>query len=182
MPMAYSGNGPTAVGMSGDSSRTTHGAAEAVDACRYFGGMITSALSGASKDQILAGDSGDPTGGVANLDLDSLSPNIREIAEGSFKVRQPPEIVGSGYVVRSLEAALWAFHSTENFESGCLAAVNLGDDADTTAAVYGQIAGAYYGASGIPERWLEKLHANDEIKGLADGLHELSQEIAGSRP
>ena len=178
--MAYSGDGPTAVGMSGDSSRTTHGSEEAVDACRYFGGLIASALSGASKDQILAGEPQRPASGAANVDMDSLSPNIREIAEGSFKVRQPPEIVGSGYVVRSLEAALWAFHSTEDFESGCLAAVNLGDDADTTAAVYGQIAGAYYGASGIPERWLEKLHARDEITGLADGLYELSQEIAGS--
>ena len=75
---------------------------------------------------------------------------IAEVASGSFKVKNPPEIRGTGYVVRSLEAALWAFARSSSFEEGCLLAVNLGDDADTTGAVYGQIAGAYYGESGIP--------------------------------
>ena len=69
--------------------------------------------------------------------------------------REPPEIIGCGYVVKSLEAALWAFHRSETFEQGCLLAVNLGDDADTTAAIYGQLAGAYYGIDGIPEEWKE---------------------------
>ena len=61
--------------------------------------------------------------------------------------------MGSGYVVRSMEAALWAFHRSSSFEEGCLLAVNLGDDADTTAAIYGQLAGAYYGIDGIPREW-----------------------------
>ena len=56
-------------------------------------------------------------------------------------------------MVDALEAALWAFWSTDSFEDGALAAVNLGDDADTTGAIYGQLAGAYYGVDGIPERW-----------------------------
>ena len=80
---------------------------------------------------------------------------------------------GGGYVVDALEAALWALRSTEGFESGVLAAVNLGDDADTTAAIYGQLAGAIHGLDGIPARWRERLHRYDEIVAFADALYDL---------
>jgi ADP-ribosylglycohydrolase len=73
-------------------------------------------------------------------------------------------------VVESLEAALWAFHRSESFRDGALLAVNLGDDADTTGAVYGQLAGAFYGDSGIPEAWRAKLALRDRIASLADEL------------
>jgi len=79
------------------------------------------------------------------LDEHPLTSEIDEIARGSFRHREPPDIEGTGYVVKSLEAALWAFHRGGSFQEGCLMAVNLGDDADTTGAVYGQLAGAYYG-------------------------------------
>ena len=100
-----------------------------------------------------------------------LCPEIQSIAEGSFRRGSPPEIAGTGYVVKSLEAALWALDQTDSFEAGCLLAVNLGDDADTTAAVYGQLAGAIYGESGIPSGWLAKLSMRSEITDLADRLH-----------
>ena len=135
-------------------------------------------LGGVPKEVILSGDAALSAVGLTS---DDLAPNVREVAKGSFTRKKPPQIEGLGYVVKSLEAALWAFHNTDDFESGCLAAVNLGDDADTTAAVYGQIAGAHYGASDIPDRWLEKLYARDEIVMLAEGLYELSQEIASTR-
>jgi ADP-ribosyl-[dinitrogen reductase] hydrolase len=93
------------------------------------------------------------------------------VARGSFKRRRPPEIVGSGYVVRSLEAALWAFHTTDDFAAGCLAAANLGDDADTTAAIYGQLAGVYYGLDAIPEDWRRRVAMRAMIIDLADALH-----------
>jgi len=96
---------------------------------------------------------------------------IGEIAQGSFKRRQPPDIKGSGYVVRSLEAALWAFAQTEDFRSGALLAVNLGDDADTTGAVYGQLAGAYYGVAGIPAGWREQIAEREMILSLAGELY-----------
>src|SRR5213593_760418 len=86
-----------------------------------------------------------------------LAPEIDEVAAGSFRRKEPPDIQGTGYVVRSLEAALWAFHKSTSFREGCLLAVNLGDDADTTGAIYGQVAGAFYGDSGIPELWRSKL-------------------------
>jgi ADP-ribosyl-[dinitrogen reductase] hydrolase len=109
-----------------------------------------------------------------------LCPEINEVAAGSFLRRDPPEIVGSGYVVKSLEAALWAFSSSERFEEGALLAVNLGDDADTTGAVYGQLAGAYYGVVGIPERWLEKVALRVEIEGLAERLWSMSSSSSAS--
>jgi ADP-ribosyl-[dinitrogen reductase] hydrolase len=90
-------------------------------------------------------------------------PAIAEIANGSFKHKDPPELIGSGFVVRSLEAALWAFHRSDDFREGALRAVNLGDDADTTGAIYGQLAGAYYGVNAIPQDWIERLAMRELI-------------------
>ena len=73
-------------------------------------------------------------------------------------------------MVESLEAALWCFDQTDTFESAILKAANLGDDADTTAAICGQVAGAFYGESGIPGKWLKKLAMREEISTLADRL------------
>ena len=89
----------------------------------------------------------------------------------------PPAIKGAGYVVQSLEAALWAFHRCRNFREGALLAVNLGDDADTTGAVYGQIAGVFYGHSGIPGPWRDVIAKQDLILRLADGLQEVEVRI-----
>ena len=83
-------------------------------------------------------------------DIKPLHPLIQEIAQGSFRQKQPPAIQGSGWVVKSLEASLWAFHDADTFEEAVLRAVNLGDDADTTGAICGQLAGAYWGESSIP--------------------------------
>ena len=95
---------------------------------------------------------------------------IADVAEGSFRRKQPPEIVGSGYVVKSLEAALWAFHDAKDFREAVLRAVNLGDDADTTGAVCGQLAGAYWGESGIPQEWRDGLARPEMIGNALRGL------------
>lgn len=148
-----------AVERAGDSSRTTHAAEACIDACRYLAWLIIGALSGLPKEELL-----NPPA------MDFLTPEIRFIAAGSFKRRNPPEIRGTGYVVESLEAALWAFYHGRDFREGCLLAVNLGDDADTTGAVYGQLAGAYYGVDGIPLHWRERVVMNDLIVAYADRL------------
>ena len=103
---------------------------------------------------------------------EALAPKIAAIAAGSFREKQPPEIRGTGYVVDALEAALWAFHGTDNFRDACLAAANLGQDADTTAAICGQIAGAFYGYAAIPAAWREQLAMGERIVELADLLHD----------
>ncbi|MCY7379484.1 MAG: ADP-ribosylglycohydrolase family protein, partial [Gemmatimonadaceae bacterium] len=142
VPMVFAADPALAIRMSGDSSRTTHGAAAAVDACRYYAGLILGALAGVPKT-VLLGAGYSPVAGL--WEREHLHPAIAVVAAGSFKWKEPPAIRGTGYVVDSLEAALWAFSRTDDFRSGALAAVNLGDDADTTGAVYGQLAGAYYG-------------------------------------
>lgn len=150
-----------------ESSRTTHGANEAVDACRYLGGIIVGAVNGASKEDLLSPQY-TPVAGLWNEA--SLTPAIWRVAAGSFKIKNPPEIKGTGYVVQSLEAALWAFYTTDNFRDGLLKAVNLGDDADTTGAVFGQLAGAFYGVDGIPVEWGDLIQDKDEMLKMAGNL------------
>jgi len=149
------------------SSRITHGSRLCVDACKYYSGLIIGALNGLSKDEILS-----PLySPIKDYWRDHvLTDEIQAIAIGSYKEIHPPEIQGSGYVVKSLEAALWAFHNSDSYEEGVLKAVNLGDDADTTAAIYGQLAGAFYGIQGIPRRWVDGVAKNNHILLAADGL------------
>ena len=124
-------------------------------------------------------------------------PEVDAIAAGSFKTLEPPDIKASGYVVRSLEAVLWAFYHTQNFKDGCLKVgkdfyggitqlpllnffvllVNLGDDADTVGAIYGQLAGAYYGADAIPEDWRRKCSLTPLLKLFGSELLSLSASI-----
>lgn len=80
--------------------------------------------------------------------------------------------------LRTLEAALWAFATTGDFESGALAAVNLGGDADTTGAVYGQLAGAFYGARHIPQSWSTRVAMGMEITRVAERLHAFAERYA----
>jgi ADP-ribosyl-[dinitrogen reductase] hydrolase len=167
VPRYYAGNPQEAMERSAESSRTTHGAATAVDACRYFGGLLVGALNGTSKEELLS-DHYCPV--PAYWDKNPLVEEIDEIASGSFKRRNPPEIIGSGYVVQSLEAALWAIYHSDSFRKGVLLAVNLGWDADTTAAVYGQLGGAYYGYQKIPRDWRSQVAFRGIILGYAEKL------------
>ena len=169
VPLYFAADARKAIDTSAESSRTTHGAREAVDACRYFGGLLAGAVSGVDKATLL-GQGYCPVKGL--WDAEPLAERITDIAAGSFKVKEPPGIRGTGYVVDTLEAALWAFHRSQDFREGALLAANLGDDADTTAAVYGQIAGAHYGAEGIPAGWRAKLAMTSEITAMADALYE----------
>jgi ADP-ribosyl-[dinitrogen reductase] hydrolase len=166
IPMFYFPDLEKIIHFAGDSSLTTHGALECVEACQLFAEMIYLALSGQDKDQILF-----------DTKVKVSSPKINAIADGSYTPKIISEIHGSGYVVESLEAALWCFYQTTSFEDAILQAANLGDDADTTAAICGQIAGAFYGETNIPEKWLGKLHMRDEITKLADQLLETNENV-----
>jgi ADP-ribosyl-[dinitrogen reductase] hydrolase len=148
--------------------RTTHRPATAVDACRYLAALIAAALAGRGKDELLD----------ASFFMQADTPEIAGVAGGSFRRKGRDEIRGSGYVVESLEAALWVLASSSTFEEGALRAMNLGDDADTTGAVYGQLAGALYGADAIPERWRSLLALRDTIETFADRLYDLSLDDA----
>jgi ADP-ribosyl-[dinitrogen reductase] hydrolase len=170
VPLFFANNPREAVDRAAESSRTTHGAPEAVDACRYLAALLVGAVNGASKDELLA-DHFESAPGIWRER--PLSPNIAAVAAGSFRHKMPPEIRGTGYVVESLEAALWAFQRSGSFREGALLAINLGDDADTTGAVYGQLAGTFYGENAIPEDWRGKIVHRELIITLADQLCQL---------
>lgn len=143
-----------------NSSRTTHGAEQAIESCQLFASILSNALAGVPKAALLD-----------NLAVTPSWPKLANIAAGAFRDKSEAEIRGSGYCVESLEAASWCFHATDDFEQAILRATNLGDDADTTAAITGQLAGAYYGVHGIPQRWLDKLAMREDIAGMASRLY-----------
>ncbi len=171
VPLAFASDPFSAIHLSGDSSKTTHAVKPGVDACKYFGSLIVGALQGRKKDELVS-----PRFSPVEQFWEEhpLAREIDEIASGSFKVLNPPEIRSSGYVVKSLEAALWAFHQSDSFKEGCLLAVNLGDDADTVGAIYGQLAGAFYGIDGIPGEWKEGLYQRELIEGYAEKLFKMA--------
>ncbi|TNE77647.1 MAG: ADP-ribosylglycohydrolase family protein [Gammaproteobacteria bacterium] len=157
--MYYSPDLEQALHFAGESSRTTHGAKECVDACRYFAALLHRAYQGVSKDSLLSCDLYMPE-----------TTRVLAIQRREYLSKEVGQIKGSGYVIDCLEAALWCFAHTGSFEEAVLAAANLGDDADTTAAVCGQIAGAYYGLEGIPAHWRERVTRAEDILELADHL------------
>jgi len=175
VPLFYAKRPLDAIEKSGESSRTTHQATTAIDACRYLGALLFGAVNGVNREELLC-ERYSPI--PRYWEENPLVEEIDEIAKGSFKHRQPPQIQGSGYVVKSLGAALWAFYNSHSFREGCLLAVNLGMDADTTGAVYGQLAGAFYGEREIPESWRSQLMRSHLIESMADKLFALSQSGA----
>ncbi len=146
------------------SSKVTHAADEAVDACHFLSIVIHRALNGDFKDDIL----------FNTKSLRPLSLKIDEIRQGSYSLKKRSDIKGTGYVVESLEAALWCFYTTSNFKDAILKSANLGDDADTTAAICGQIAGAYYGADSIPEHWISHLAKLDILKDITKNIYGIA--------
>lgn len=141
------------------SSSTTHGAAECLDACSIFAELLFRAIEGADKSSVLD-----------LVDIDDGSEYTNRIAKMKFKDASREQIKGSGYVMESLEAALWCFYKTDSFKDAVLLAANLGDDADTTAAICGQIAGAHYGVHAIPAAWLDKLVMKEKIFAISEKL------------
>ena len=160
--MAFCDDPDAAARFSADSSRTTHPAVECVEACGAYGRLIAAAIEGASRTELYVL--------AADLAEQVTNPDLATILRGSYRVKERDEISSSGYVLHSLEAALWALARTDDFLEGALLAVNLGDDADTVGAIYGQLTGALYGRSGIPENWRNRLHDVGMIEDLAAGI------------
>ena len=135
------------------ATQTTHAAEECLQTAHCLSEILFNILNGCDKQ-----------------DIEAISPNWKGLSNIPSS-----EIHGTGYAPESLRAAVWSFLSTDSFKAAILAAANLGDDADTTAAICGQIAGAYYGCTNIPKNWLEILYQKDEIVDLAVGLFKLSK-------
>lgn len=148
-------------------SRTTHAAPEAVDACVAYADMLADAIAGRSRAEVMAPRT--IRGEAA----------IAAIMAGSWRAKPRTAIRSSGYVAHSLESALWCVKRTGTFAGAILAAANLGEDADTTAAITGQLAGAIYGVAGIPAEWLERLAWRDRLESVGRAL--LGDDIPAPR-
>lgn len=144
--------------LAGAQSETTHANDEARSACEFFATLLVEAMNGVPKHQLLA-----PRHWTGTT-------NVNEIAAGAWKRKNRRQIQSSGFVIHTLEAALWSVNQSESFEESLTLAVNLGEDSDTVGAVTGQLAGAIYGQSAIPSRWLEKLAWKDVIENRVVAL------------
>jgi len=143
-------------------SEATHCAAESIDSCRFFNVMLHYILNGYSKNESFAPH------------LMGSTLRVLLINAGEYKEKHRDQIRSSGYVIDTLEAALWAVWHTDNFKDAILLAANLADDADSVAATAGQLAGALYGLSGIPAEWVDKIVEKDRILSMAKELFHLA--------
>ena len=148
-----------AVTFASEQSRTTCQAPAAMEACKVLAAWLLEALSGKPKASLLA-----PSAEL--LDVAGLRTGAAAVATAGGTAASPL----AGNVLEALEAAVWAFRSTDNFRDGALKAANLGANSDVTASVYGQLAGAHYGVGAIPATWRTSLMGKDLIEGLADRL------------
>jgi ADP-ribosyl-[dinitrogen reductase] hydrolase len=139
-------------------SRTTHAAPEAVEACVAYADLLADAIEGRRRSDVLRARDSAFAGAIAN------------ILRGSWRGKPRQQVRASGYVAHSFEAALWSVGRGGDFRSAILTAANLAEDADTTAAIAGQLAGALDGAGAIPSDWRQRLAWGERIAALADGL------------
>jgi ADP-ribosyl-[dinitrogen reductase] hydrolase len=171
VPIRWHHDVAAAAERSGESSRSTHAAQRPVDACRVLGAMVAALIAGTPAADVLAPEF---------WRWGRLHPEVEAVARGSWQGKEPPDIRGTGYCVAALEAAIWAVAGAEDLRSAVLRAANLGDDADTTAAIAGQLAGARWGASSIPPAWRQRLSMADRIESLAVGLHDAAVAAAAA--
>jgi len=150
-----------------ESSLPTHASEQCRSACRYLANVLGAFIRGEDRRTVLS-----PNWKPLQLldDLKPLHPLIREVAQGSLRHKQPSALEGSGWVVKSLEASLWAFHDADSFEEAVLRAVNLGNDADPTGAICGQLAGAFWGESRIPRSLRSGLARMDMLENAIAGI------------
>lgn len=166
VPIYFKNDFEKAIDFSGKSSLTTHNNQMAVDSCRYFGGLLQQFINSRIQMKIFKQKVLKDT--AADLNLDQ---RVIKAVEGAFNKKRK-DIKSDGFVINTLEASLWSFINSDSFEKAVLKAANLGGDADTVAAVTGQLAGAYYGYNSIPKKWLNKLKHLELIQKTAENLYQ----------
>lgn len=152
------------------SSDATHPYPTCAECCMVYTRAIVSSLHGATKEALAREIAGSE---LRDPKLDQRLGRYWCIED--WEARDESDIMSSGYVVSTLEAALWAFFTTSTFRAGALKVVNLGDDADTVGAVFGGLAGAYYGFEEIPVEWVEGLQKKEVVGEIASRLASLSE-------
>ncbi len=154
----------TLFAMAEASSIVTHAEPRAIQGCQIMAYLM---------DEVFHGER-DKTALLSSLksEFTDVHEDFFALVSGAFVSKSRDEINGTGFVVDALEAALWCFVHSDNFAEGALLAANLGDDADTTAAIYGQLAGAFYSLEGLPPEWLAKLAWREKIEAYGEQLSQ----------
>ncbi len=179
IPLVYHSDPTLAQTYAAEASLPTHPHPTCQQACQIYTHLITQIMdntaSSSKQDlwEVLAGFDNPKHDGLGAGG--NVTPALRDTLGrytdlDSFVRTNEEDIKSSGYVVHTLEAALWAFFTTETFKEGALKVVNLGDDADTVGAVYGGLAGAWYGIEAIPEEWLNGLRAKSMLDDVVEGV------------
>ena len=139
------------------SSKVTHGSTICIESCALMVLILAKLINGEKKENVL------------KLTLtDDIKDRIKsklvlDIANGCYLQKHRNEIKTSGYVIDTLESAMWSFSQTDTFEEGMMLLAAMGNDVDTVCCVYGQIAGSYYGYNSIPPRWIDGLQQNEML-------------------
>ena len=151
-----------------DSSRIIHVDPRCTHGCAILNCTIAAMLDGDEQPLTTALD------GVSTDIPDSLVATLEPVPDNV----DPDELQNSGFVLHTLQTALYHALAADSAEAAIVSAVNEGGDTDTIGAVAGAVAGARFGASALPERWLEILQATDELRTLARDLSTLEYGIA----
>ncbi|CAM4792383.1 unnamed protein product [Rotaria magnacalcarata] len=176
IPLLYYRTPAVAVELSGLSARLTHGDDRIVDVCRYFGALMTAAIRGESKEALLSHRFYDDHRDW--FDWKDIHPSIRSVVLGSYKQRFDPRngVRPTNDIIETLETVLWTFWTDCNsFQKGLLDSISLNPNKKNIAAIYGQLAGAYYGYNRIPTQWIQQMYAQKLIINTAEWLYFLSE-------
>lgn len=157
----------------GLSARETHYSVEAEAATEVFAALLVGALLGWAPEHII------------NVGWASTGPAFDEMAARVISTdpaeRASWESETSGYIVHGLRLAVHGLLDFGSFDEAVLAIANMGGDADTNAAIYGQLGGAYFGVEAIPASWRSTLYQGEEIDALARALVDLRLEAPLTR-
>jgi ADP-ribosyl-[dinitrogen reductase] hydrolase len=149
------------------SSATTHKSKECLDSAALMTYVISKCLHGAQKQQALD-----------NTDFENsvMSDSVKDLCRGFYKTKPREGISTSGYVIHSLEAALWALHKYDTFIDGMKELASMGEDTDTVCCIYGQMAGALYGLDAVPKQWIKKLQRKDMVMNTVKSLVDVAMK------
>jgi len=175
IPLFFYKQPKSAIKISGSSSLMTHKAGLCAEVCRCMAAFIVACFSSTHMDDLMC-----TVGDYSSFYYPSVFRDLLTWLKDPYDVvvtKPKVWLSGTGHVLLSFHAAIWAFFTTDNFRDGCIKAVNLGGDTDTYGAIYGQLAGVYYGFDHIKEYagdWLHDLVDLEMIKSIAEQLYSAS--------
>lgn len=155
-----------------DVSAITHAHPRSVLSCIYYVEYAGLLIKGWKKEQAYEALLTTFADQVPEVFHRGETGRLNRLITGDIRQLTRDEISSTGYVISTLEAAMWSFLTTDTYTDAVLKAVNLGEDTDTVAAVTGGLAGLYYGCDEIPVHWLEQLVKKKEVADLCTRMDE----------